>query len=236
MSNLKDNVRVTWQDIKQELFQLQDLEYKNFQSRLIPSIRKDTIVGVRTPDLRRLAKILAKDDKIELFLNQLPHRYFEENQLQIFIISEIKDFEICMAEVERFLPFIDNWATCDQLSPKIFRKHRAELLARIHVWLKSDQTYIVRFGVGMLMEHFLEDDFETNFLKIVAAVKSEEYYVKMMVAWYFATALAKQYDEALPFLKEKKLETWIHNRTIQKAIESKRISNERKDFLRKLKR
>lgn len=222
-------------EIREELYRLQDQKYRDFQSKLIPTADPDTVIGVRTPELRKFAKQLIKREDIAVFLNDLPHRTFDENQLHAFLLSESKDYETCIAEVERFLPFIDNWATCDQMSPKVFRKHREELLSPIRQWLKSDKTYIVRFGVGMLMEHYLEEAFDPSYPAIVAEIRSEEYYIRMMIAWYFATALAKQYDTILPYLTEKRLDRWTHNKTIQKAVESYRITPEQKEFLRKLK-
>ncbi len=222
-------------EIREELFSLQDTAYRDFQSKILPTVDAKTAIGVRTPELRRLAKRLVKRDDIGLFLDDLPHTYFEENQLHAFIVSELRDYEACLQEVERFLPYVDNWATCDQMSPKVFRKHHAELLGPIRRWIASDATYTVRFGVGMLMEHYLDDDFDPDYLDTVAAVKSEEYYVRMMVAWYFATALAKQYDATIPYVESRRLEPWTHNKAIQKAIESRRISPETKDYLRGLK-
>lgn len=223
------------EEIRGELFDLQDVAYRDFQSKIMPTVDANTAIGVRTPELRRLAKQLAKQEDVGAFLDDLPHAYFDENQLHAFIVSELRDYESCLREVERFLPYVDNWATCDQMSPKVFKKHHAELLDPIKRWISSDETYTVRFGVGMLMEHYLDDDFDPAFLDLVAAIVSEEYYVRMMVAWYFATALAKQYDAAIPYLEERRLEPWTHNKTIQKAIESRRISPEQKDYLRKLK-
>lgn len=222
-------------EIREELFSLQDTAYRDFQSKILPTVDAKTAIGVRTPELRRLAKRLVKRDDIGLFLDDLPHTYFDENQLHAFIVSELRDYEVCLQEVERFLPYVDNWATCDQMSPKVFRKHHAELLGPIRRWIASDATYTVRFGVGMLMEHYLDDDFDPAYLDMVAAVKSEEYYVRMMVAWYFATALAKQYDATIPYVESRRLEPWTHNKAIQKAIESRRISPETKDYLRGLK-
>lgn len=222
-------------EIRNELFLLQDVKYRDFQGKLIPTVSADTIIGVRTPELRKLAKQMSKREDIEEFLKQLPHGYFDENQLHGFIISEIKDFRRCMAEVNRFLPFVDNWATCDQTSPKVFKKHRQDLPAYIKEWIASDRTYTVRFAVGMLMEHFLDEDFDAAYLQMVSQVRSEEYYINMMIAWYFATALAKQYDAALPFIKEKRLDSWTHNKAIQKCIESRRITAEQKEYLRSLK-
>ena len=222
-------------DIRDELFKMQDIEYRDFNSKLIPTVKKEDMIGVRTPELRKYAKKLLKEEGVEDFLHSLPHKYFDENQLHAFIISEIKDFKFCIDELINFLPYLDNWATCDQLSPKIFKKHRNDLLPHIYEWLKSDKTYTVRFGIGMLMEHFLDEDFKTEYPEMVAAVRSEEYYINMMTAWYFATALAKQYESILPFIEGNKLDTWTHNKSIQKAIESNRINAEQKNYLKGLK-
>lgn len=219
-----------------ELFELKDEKYKEFQSKLIPNIDKNSLIGVRTPELRVLAKTLIKEKRAEDFLNELPHRYFDENQLHAFIISEIKDFDTCIEQVCKFLPFVDNWATCDQLSPKCFKKNREKLLPYIYKWISSNETYTVRFAIGMLMQHFLDDDYNDEYPKLVCSIVSDEYYVKMMAAWYFATALAKQYDSILPFFKEQTLDKWTHNKSIQKAIESRRITDEQKDVLRALKK
>lgn len=222
-------------DIRGELFKMQDIGYRDFNSKLIPTVKKEDMIGVRTPELRKYAKKLLKEEGVEDFLHSLPHKYFDENQLHAFIISEIKDFKLCIDELINFLPYLDNWATCDQLSPKIFKKYRNDLLPHIYEWLKSDKTYTVRFGIGMLMEHFLDEDFKSEYPEMVAAVRSEEYYINMMTAWYFATALAKQYESILPFIEGNKLDTWTHNKTIQKAIESNRINAEQKNYLKGLK-
>ena len=222
-------------EIRNELFKMQDIEYRDFNSKLIPTVKKEDMIGIRTPELRKYAKKLIKSEEMEEFLHSLPHKYFDENQLHAFIISEIKDFKLCIDELINFLPYLDNWATCDQLSPKIFKKYRNDLLPHIYEWLKSDKTYTVRFGIGMLMEHFLDEDFKSEYPEMVAAVRSEEYYINMMTAWYFATALAKQYESILPFIEGNKLDTWTHNKTIQKAIESNRISAEQKNYLKGLK-
>ena len=222
-------------EIRKTLFGLQDLKYRDFQSNLIPNVEKDSFIGVRTPELRRLAKELATDKDTIDFLNDVPHKYFDENQLHAFIISLGKSFEETVNAVEDFLPYVDNWATCDQLSPKIFKKHKRELLPYIKKWIKSKKTYTVRFAIGMLMEHFLDDDFDVQYPKMVAGVKSDEYYINMMIAWYFATALAKQYDATIPFIEKRKLETWTHNKAIQKSIESRRISDMQKEYLKTLK-
>ena len=223
-------------EIQEKLFTLQDVPYRDFQMGLIPGYDTDRMIGVRTPALRALAKEYAKREEIRVFLEDLPHDYFEENQLHSFLIGEMKDFDACMAETERFLPYVDNWATCDQLSPGVFRKHKDELLQHIKGWLCSGHTYIVRFGIGMLMQHFLDEDFRPEYPELVAQIHSDEYYVNMMIAWYFATALAKQYDASLPYLLEDRLAVWTHNKTIQKAIESRRFSPEQKDYLKTLRR
>ncbi len=222
-------------EIISELFEMQDPEYQKMQIKIIPTVDAASIIGVRTPELRKLAKKAAKREDIQNFLNELPHRYFEENQLHSFIISEIRDYEGCMEELIRFLPFVDNWATCDQLSPKIFKKHHSELLDKIRIWLRSEKTYTVRFGIGMLMQHFLDEDFDPAYPEMVSKIRSEEYYVNMMIAWYFATALAKQYEVILPFIESRQLDVWTHNKTIQKSIESYRITPEQKEYLRSLK-
>ena len=222
-------------EIRDKLFTLQDKKYRDFQSKLIPNVAIDNVIGVRTPELRKYAKELSKRKDIKDFLNVLPHKYFDENQLHAFIVSEIKDFDLCIKEVCRFLPFVDNWATCDQMSPKIFKKHHSELLKYIKEWLSSDKTYVVRFAIGMLMEHFLNEDFDITYPERITKIKSNEYYVNMMIAWYFVTALAKQYNLVLPFIENKCLDSWTHNKTIQKAVESNRITDEQKAYLKKLK-
>ena len=222
-------------EIEIKLFGLQDKTYRDFNAKLIPTIDKETMIGVRTPDLRKLAKELIKTGKAQEFIEELPHKYFDENQLHAFILSEMKDYDECISSVNLFLPFVDNWATCDQLSPKVFKKHHGELFSHIKKWLKSKHTYTVRFAIGMLMQHFLEDDFDTSYPAMVAEIRTEEHYINMMSAWYFATALAKQYEKVLPFIEDKKLDAWTHNKAIQKALESYRITDEQKTYLRSLK-
>ena len=221
-------------ELRSELFRLRDEKYRDFQSRLIPTVPPDAFIGVRTPALRALAKQLAKRADTQEFLDDLPHRFFDENQLHAFILSEFRDYDRCLEAVCRFLPYVDNWATSDQLSPQVFRKHRAELLPQIRAWLASGETYTVRFAVGMLMAHYLDDAFDPAYPAAVAAIRPEEYYVRMMAAWYFATALAKQYDAALSYLEGRRLDPWTHNKTIQKAAESYRIPEERKAYLKSL--
>ena len=224
--------RMNVEGIREKLFELQDTGYRDFQKGLIPSEEKKEFIGIRTPALRKLAKELYKAGELEEFLKDLPHRYFDENQLHAFAISEIKDFDECMKALETFLPYVDNWATCDQMSPKVFKKHRKELFSHIQKWIGSDHTYTVRFAIGMLMQHFLDEDFDISYPEMVAQVRSDEYYINMMIAWYFATALAKQYDSILPFIEEKRLSPWTHNKTIQKSVESYRITDEQKKYLR----
>ncbi|MBR0455665.1 MAG: DNA alkylation repair protein [Firmicutes bacterium] len=226
---------MTIEEIRQELFSLQDKEYKAFQVKLIPTVDPETVIGTRTPALRAYAKSLVKSGDTDEFLAELPHSYFDENQLHAFILSEIKDMERCFDEVERFLPYVDNWATCDQLSPKVFKKNRERLLLHIRRWITSEEVYTIRFAIGMLMQHFLDEEFDKEYPEMVAEVWSEEYYVNMMIAWYFATALAKQYNAIIPYLEEQRLEAWTHNKAIQKAIESRRITQEQKEYLRSLK-
>ena len=225
---------MTIEEIRAELFRLQDPQYRALQAKLIPTVDPKRMIGVRTPALRSLAKTLAKDPETEAFLRQLPHRYFDEDQLHAFLLSELKDFDRCLGEVERFLPYIDNWATSDQLSPKSFKKRKQALLPAIKGWLKSGHVYTVRFGIGMLLQHYLNEAFDPVYPAWVADIRSEEYYVNMMRAWYFATALTKQYEAALPFLQAGRLDPWTHNKAIQKAVESYRIPAERKDYLKTL--
>lgn len=222
-------------EIRSELFKMQDTAYRDFNSKLIPTVDKSLFIGVRTPELRKYAKQLAKREDIEEFLHSLPHKYFDENQLHAFIVSEIKDFKSCVDKVNEFLPYVDNWATCDQLSPKVFKKNHKELIAYIKEWLESDKVYTLRFGIGMLMEHFLDEDFDIIYPDTVSNIRSDEYYVNMMIAWYFATALAKRYESVLPFIENRRLEIWTHNKAIQKAVESLRISDEKKEYLKNLK-
>ena len=223
------------EEIREKLYDRQDLKYRDFQAKLIPGMEPEKMIGVRTPDLRKIAKQMAKREDIGEFLENLPHEFFDENQVHAFVISELKDYGRCVQGVERFLPFVDNWATCDQMSPKVFKKHRPELLDSIKEWIRSEHTYTVRFAVGMLMQHYLDEDFDPEYPEMVAEVQSEEYYIRMMIAWYFATALAKQYEAVLPYIEERRLEPWTHNKTIQKAVESYRITPEQKEYLKSLK-
>ena len=223
-------------EIQKELFSLQDKEYMKFLSKLTPNVSEDTIIGVRIPEIRKLAKKLVKNNEYEDFLKELPHKYYDENLLHGAIISENKDFENCIELLNSFLPFVDNWAVCDTISPKIFKKHKKELIEKIKEWSQSDKTYTCRFGVEMLMTHFLDEDFKKEYLEMVANIHSEEYYVKMVVAWFFATALAKQWDYAVIYLENNRLDVWVHNKTIQKARESLKILEDKKGYLKGLKR
>ena len=221
--------------VRNQLFSMQDLSYRDFHSKLIPDIDPERIIGVRTPQLRKYARELAKRPEAKTYLQILPHQFYDENTLHGFLIEEIRDYDICISEIHRFLPYVDNWATCDLVAPKVLRKHLPELLEQIRIWIASDHTYTIRFGIGMLMRYYLDEAFELCYPEMAAGVHSEEYYVRMMVAWYFATALAKQYDAVIPYLEEKRLEPWTHNKAIQKAVESCRITSEQKAYLRTLK-
>lgn len=221
-------------NIKKKLFRLQDVCYGDFHSKLMPNIAREKIIGIRVPVLRRFVKDLSEAEK-EDFLQQLPHNYYEENNLHGLIIMESKDYGSCIGELERFLPYIDNWATCDMLRPKILTKHLPELLEKIYQWLASEDTYIVRLAIGFLMSFYLDDGtYQREYLAKVAEVSSKEYYVRMMVAWYFATALAKQYQDALPYMQKGRMEEWTRRKAIQKALESRRVSPEHKEYLRSL--
>lgn len=223
-------------DIQNRLFALRDEQYQAFQSKLIPTIDPQTIIGVRTPELRKLAKQLETEPETQVFLHTLPHTYYEENNLHGFLLERIKDYSVFLEKLHAFLPYIDNWATCDGLRPKCVKKYLPEFLQEIRGWIQSDRIYTIRFGINMLMSFYLDDAFQPDYLSWVAGVQSDEYYVQMMQAWYFATALAKQWDSTVPYLQQEKLCVWVHNKTIQKAIESRRISTQQKRILRTWKR
>ena len=218
-----------------ELLKLQDLKYKEFHQKLMPKVNSDKVIGIRTPVLRKFAKEFSKRGEAEVFIKNLPHKYYEEDNLHAFLLEEIKDYNVLIKELNIFLPFVDNWATCDMMRPKILKKHKAELLEDIKKWLASEDTYTVRFAVNCLMNYYLEEDFKPEYLQWVKNIESEEYYINMVRAWYFATALAKQYDETVKILENKSLDKWTHNKTIQKAIESYRITDEHKNEIKKLK-
>ncbi len=222
--------------ILNRLFEMQDLKYRDFHSKLMPTVEKTRVIGVRTPDLRNFAKEISVTPFADEFMKNLPHEYYEENNLHAFLIEKIADYGECVKEMNRFLPFVDNWATCDMMRPKIFKMHLPDLLEEIGRWLKSDDTYTVRFGIECLMCYYLDDNFSPEYPEKVSEIRSDEYYIKMMQAWYFATALAKRYGEIVPYLEQNRLDTDTHNKTIQKAIESYRITDEQKTYLKTLKR
>ena len=235
MSERKKDMSGIEEEVRRRLFELRDLKYKEFACKLMPTVNPETVIGVRTPDLRKLAREFSKTPEVSEFLQILPHAYYEENNLHGFLIETIRDYDAAVAAIDEFLPYVDNWATCDLISPKIFKKHLPKLYEKINVWLLSDRTYTVRFGIGMLMSFYLDDDFRPEMLELVAGIRSDEYYVNMMIAWYLATALAKQYEAALPYIQEQRLETWTHNKAIRKALESYRIGDKAKAYLRTLK-
>ncbi len=220
------------EEIQKQLFELQDMAYRDFHSRLMPDIDKETVIGIRVPMLRKYAKSIAGTELSEKFIKELPHRYYEENNLHMMLITGIKDYEKCLSEIERFIPYIDNWATCDFPAPKCFEDHKEDLLPVIKRWIASSETYTIRYGIGMLMRLYLDEDFDPEYVRIVAEVKSDEYYVNMMIAWYMATALAKQWDAVIPYIEEHRMSDWVHRKTIQKAVESYRITDEQKKYLK----
>ena len=221
--------------LQERLFALQDKQYAAFQAKLTPGVPMDSFIGIRVPVARKLAKEYAKEEDSKMFLQQLPHTYYDENILHSLLISQIKDYDECIRQTDAFLTYVDNWAVCDILSPKVFAKHKDELMEKIKAWSKSSHTYTCRLGIETLMSQYLDKDFKEEYLEIPASAKSVEYYVKMMVAWFFATALAKQWDAIIPYIEQHRLAPWTHNKTIQKAIESYRISPEQKAYLRTLK-
>ena len=223
-------------DILKSLFESSDEKYADFQAKLTPTIERDKFIGVRVPDVRKIAKEIYKTGGFEDFLSELPHKYYDENMLHGLILSEFKDYDKCIEYVDKFLPYVDNWAVCDIMSPKCFKKNKEKLILKIIEWSRSDAVYTSRFGIEMLMSHYLDDDFKPEYLKIPAGVHLEDYYSKMMVAWFFATALSKQWDAAIPYIEQGCLDVWTHNKTIQKARESYRITPEQKEYLKTLKR
>lgn len=221
-------------DVVESLYALQDTVYGDFSAKLIPNVLRDCFIGVRTPQLRRLAKDMVKSGQYKDFISYLPHKYFEENQLHAFILSEIRDFEVAIKEIEKFLPYVNNWATCDQMSPCVFKKNLGVLEKYVGKWIKSKDIYTVRFAIKTLMQYWLDDNFDTKYSDMVANIKSDEYYINMMRAWYFATAAAKQFDTVLPYFRRGKLDEWTRLRAIQKAVESFRVPDEHKEILRGL--
>ena len=223
-------------DIKEQLFAMQDMAYKEFHQKLMPTVAQEKVIGVRTPALRKFAKEYAKSAEAEIFLKTLPHTYYEENNLHAFLIEQIRDFDVALAETERFLPYIDNWATCDMFFPKVFLKHPEVMYQKAEEWMRSEKTYTIRYGIGILLRMFLGEMFSEAVLEKVASVRSEEYYVNMMIAWFFATALTKQYASAVAYIENGRLAAWVHNKTIQKARESLQIDQSAKAYLNTLKR
>lgn len=223
---------ITTEDITKRLLKMRDLKYKEFHCKLMPTVSKDVVIGVRTPDIRKFAKELKGQKAVWDFMDNLPHKYYEENNLHGVFIEQIKDYDECVDRINEFLPYVDNWATCDMISPEVFKKHKRDPVPKIAEWIKSDKTYTVRFAIGMLMKYYLDEYFDEKYIEMVIGVKSEEYYVNMMIAWYMATALAKQYDSAIKVLKQRRLSPWVHNKTIQKALESYRVDDEVKDVIR----
>ena len=220
------------EEIQKQLFELQDMAYRDFHSRLMPDIDKKKVIGIRVPMLRKYAKSIAGTELAEKFIKELPHCYYEENNLHMMLITGIKDYDRCISEIERFLPYIDNWATCDFPAPKCFENHKEDLMPVIKRWIASSETYTIRYGIGLLMRLYLDAEFDPEYVRIVAEVKSDEYYVNMMIAWYMATALAKQWDAVIPYIEEHRMSDWVHRKTIQKAVESYRITDEQKKYLK----
>ena len=221
-------------DLHTTLFKMQDLKYRDFHSALMPTIDKEAVIGIRTPMLRKFAKDFGKTTDAKAFLEILPHKYYEENNLHAFLLEQMKTYDEVISALDRFLPYVDNWATCDGMNPKILGKYPDRLIKDAYRWLQSDKTYVKRYGIGVIMRYFLDDNFKTEYLDIVSEIRSDEYYIKMMVAWFFATALAKKYDETLPYLEKHRLDAWTHNKTIQKAQESFRVTQKQKEYLKTL--
>ena len=222
--------------IQDKLFEYQDLGYRNFNSKLIPNIDKETMIGVRIPDIRKIEKSLSIEEKEE-FLLKLPHKYFEENMLHGIIISNMKDYNKVITNLEKFLPYVDNWAVCDSISPKIFKKNREKAIVNVLSWIKSNHTYVCRFGIGMIMQLYLEDEyFKKSYLDIIAEIKTEDYYINMMRAWTFQVALVKKWKEAIKYIEKGLLDEFTHNKTISKSCDSYKIEKEKKEYLKTLRR
>ena len=221
--------------IVEHLYDMQDLQYRDFVAKLTPSLNKDNIIGVRTPMLRKYAKQLQKSDDKYSFLSNLPHRYYEENNLHGMLLKDMNaDIDVVLDYINIFLPYIDNWATCDTLTPKLFAKYPLKVRECIDSWLKSEHIYTIRFAIVVLMQLYLDKNFDERDLETLAGIKSDEYYVNMALAWYYSTAFVKQYDTTVQIFEKKMLDKWVHNKSIQKAIESYRISPQKKDYLSKL--
>lgn len=231
---MENNLKIE-EHVRKDLFDMQDDAYRAFHSKLIPNVSPDVIIGVRTPALRKYAKEMSKTSQAEEYLAILPHTYYDENNLHAFLIEELKDYTTAIHALDTFLPYVDNWATCDMMSPKVFKQHLPELIIKIKEWINADHIYMKRFAMCMLMKFYLDENFKPEYLDLVASVKSDEYYVNMVIAWFFATALAKQYKETLPYIEQCRLDKWVHNKAIQKAVESYRITSAQKDYLKTLK-
>lgn len=223
-------------NIQKRLLELSDEKNADFSAKLTPGIDREKFLGVRIPASRKLAKEIIKENEHKDFLNSLPHKYYDENILHSILISEIKDYDECIKYIDEFLPYVDNWAVCDTMSPKAFKNEHERLMNDILRWVDSDQTYTIRFGLKMLMAHFLDNDFKKEYLEIPAKIKSDEYYINMMIAWFYATALAKQWDSTIVYIENGVLDKWVHNKAIQKARESYRITAEQKEYLKSLKK
>lgn len=223
-------------NIQKRLLELSDEKNADFSAKLTPGIDREKFLGVRIPASRKLAKEIIKENEHKDFLNSLPHKYYDENILHSILISEIKDYDECIKYIDEFLPYVDNWAVCDTMSPKAFKNKHERLMNNILRWVDSDQTYTIRFGLKILMAHFLDNDFKKEYLEIPAKIKSDEYYINMMIAWFYATALAKQWDSTIVYIENGVLDKWVHNKAIQKARESYRITAEQKEYLKSLKK
>lgn len=221
--------------IRKRLFSMQDEKYREFHLGLIPGVPPESVIGIRTPLLRGYGRELIKENKAEEFIGSLPHEFYDENVLHAILISAERNFDRAVGLLDDFLPYVDNWAVCDIIKPAAFKNHPAELPDKIRKWINAEHTYTVRFGIGMLMSYYLDSEFDPKFPELVAGIKSDEYYINMMIAWYFATALAKQYDAVIPYIREHRLSPWVHNKSIQKSIESRRITDKQKSYLRSLK-
>lgn len=220
--------------IQEKLFQLQDLGYRDFHSKLMPTVSKERIIGVRVPQLRKLAKELNKSDLKAEFLNALPHKYYEEDNLHAFLIEQIKDFDECISALDDFLLFIDNWATCDMMTPKVLGTNTEKLYEKIEEWVKSEHIYTIRFAIVTLMKFFMDERLDKKHLSLILKIKTDEYYINMAIAWYLATALSSRWDIVIPYIEKQKFDKWVHNKAIQKAVESYRITKEQKDYLKTL--
>ena len=221
--------------IREILYAHQDLKYADFIAKLVPTLPKEHFIGVRTPEYKKILKELPGEDVVNEFMNTLPHQFYEENILHVTLICKIKDFDECLKQAERFLPYVNNWAVCDGLQPKVFKKHMEEIKKRVPGWITSKETYTRRFGLHMLMTYFLDDDFDEALLSLASDQRSEEYYANMMTAWAFAEALAKQWDVAVTYIEGRRLDKWTHNKAIQKAVESYKFTDEQKAYLKGLK-